>query len=92
LRSAIHRLGDKIAAVLCTLGVFIYTATGVLCMLLGDNFLDYSALAPIFGTDPVMARSHGILVVEIGVGLAVMAAMISLYYNVSSAGKLDEGL
>lgn len=92
LRSAEHRVGEKIAAVLCTLGVFIYTATGGLCMLLGDNFLDYGALAPIFGTDPVMARSHGILVVEIGVGLAVMAAMISLYYNVSSAGKLDEGL
>jgi multicomponent Na+:H+ antiporter subunit B len=30
--------------------------------------------------------------VEIGVGIAVMAVMIMLYYNISSAGKQDEGL
>jgi multicomponent Na+:H+ antiporter subunit B len=39
-----------------------------------------------------MARSHGILIVEIGVGLAVMAVMVSLYYILASAGRLDEGL
>jgi len=44
------------------------------------------------GTDPVTARSHGILIVEIGVGIAVMAVMIMLYYNLASAGKHDEGL
>ena len=92
LRSAEHRVGEKITVLLCTLGVFIYTATGILCMFLGANFLDYGALAPILGVDPATAHSHGILLVEIGVGLAVMAAMISLYYNISSSGKLDEGL
>jgi multicomponent Na+:H+ antiporter subunit B len=92
LRSSLKRFGVKIAAVLCTLGVFLYTATGALCLLLGGNFLDYSALAPLLGGDPVMARSHGILIVEIGVGMAVMAAMISLYYLLSSGGAFDEGL
>ena len=85
-------MSEKIAVLICTLGVLLYAGTGVLCLLMGSNFLDYSALSPIFGVDPVTARSHGILVVEIGVGMAVMAAMISLYYNLSSAGKLDEGL
>ena len=92
LRSSIKRISERIAALLCTVGVFLYAATGGLCLLLGSNFLDYSALSKILGVDPVTARSHGILLVEIGVGMAVMAAMISLYYNLSSAGKLDEGL
>jgi multicomponent Na+:H+ antiporter subunit B len=72
--------------------VFLYAATGGLSLLLGSNFLDYSALSKILGVDPVTARSHGILLVEIGVGMAVTAVMISLYYNLASAGKHDEGL
>jgi multicomponent Na+:H+ antiporter subunit B len=92
LRSSLQRFSEKMAVLLCTLGVFLYAATGGLCLLLGANFLDYSALAPVLGVDPVTARSHGILIVEIGVGMAVMAAMISLYYNLSSGGKFDEGL
>jgi multicomponent Na+:H+ antiporter subunit B len=92
LRSSLRRFSERIAVLLCTLGVFLYAATGGLCQLLGDNFLDYGALAAILGVDPVTARSHGILMVEIGVGMAVMAAMISLYYNLSSAGEFEEGL
>jgi len=92
LRSSIKRISEKTAVLLCTLGVFLYAATGGLCLLLGSNFLDYSALSSIFGIDPVSARSHGILLVEIGVGMAVMAVMIILYYNLASAGKHDEGL
>jgi len=33
-----------------------------------------------------------ILIVEIGVGITVMATMIWIYSNVASAGKYDEGL
>ncbi len=92
LRSATRRMGERLTVLLCTLGVFIYAGTGVLCMLLGLNYLDYSALAGVLGVDPVTARSHGILIVEIGVGIAVMAVMVTLYYNLASAGKHDEGL
>lgn len=92
LRSTFRRLSEKTAILLSAVGVLIYAGTGFLCMLLGGNFLDYSALAPLLGGDPVMARSHGILIVETGVGMAVMAVMVSLYYNLSSAGRHDEGL
>ena len=92
LRSAIRQMSEKITAFMCALGVFIYAGTGILCMLFKSNFLDYSALAALLGTDPVTARSHGILIVEIGVGIAVMAVMIMLYYNLASAGKHKEGL
>ncbi len=92
LRSAIRRMGERLIMLLCTLGVFIYAGTGTLCMLFDKNFLDYSALADILGVDPVSARSHGILMVEIGVGIVVMAVMVILYYILASAGKHDEGL
>ena len=92
LRESIRRAGERLTVMLSTLGVFIYAGTGVLCMFLGLNYLDYSALAALFGVDPLTARSHGILIVEIGVGISVMAVMITLYYNLASAGKHDEGL
>ncbi len=92
LRSGIQRMTERTTVLLSTLGVFIYACTGVLCMLFGFNYLDYSALAGFLGADPVTARSHGILIVEIGVGIAVMAVMVTLYYNIASAGKQDEGL
>ncbi len=92
LRSALRRMGEKASAILAATGVLIYVGTGFLCLLLGAAFLDYKALAPLLRSGLIMARSHGILFVEIGVGLAVMAVMIWLYYNISSAGKHDEGL
>jgi multicomponent Na+:H+ antiporter subunit B len=92
LRSALNRMGERLTAFFYTAGVSIYAGTGALCILLGANFLDYSALATILLVDPVAARSYGILIIEIGVGIAVMAVMVILYYNLVSAGKFDEGL
>jgi len=92
LRLAIRQMSERTVARLCAMGVFIYAGTGILCMAFKANYLDYSALAKLLGTSPVAARSHGILIVEIGVGMAVMATMIVLYYNLASAGKHDEGL
>ncbi len=63
--------------VLGCIGVLIYFGTGLLAMLLGGKFLDYSFL-PIAGhSDQV--RSLGILLVEIGVALAVMGILVSIY-------------
>ena len=92
LRTARNHLSVKTSALLSSTGVLIYAGTGTLCILLGANFLDYGALAGLLGVDPIAARSHGILIVEIGVALAVLAVMVSLYYVISSAGRLDEGL
>ena len=92
LRSALKRMSERVTALLCTLGVFIYAGTGIVSLFFEKNYLDYGALAPILGTDPVSSRSHAILVVEIGVGIAVMAVMVVLYFNLASAGKHDEGL
>ena len=92
LRAAIWRMGERVIMLLAALGVGIYAGVGILCMLLEKNYLDYSALATFLPFDPVSARSHGILMVEIGVGIVVMAVMVLLYYILASAGKHDEGL
>lgn len=92
LRSTFLRMPEKRAVILCGLGVLIYAGIGALCILFASNYLDYGALAPLFGADSVAARSYGILFVEIGVGISVMAVMILLYYNLVSAGRYDEGL
>jgi multicomponent Na+:H+ antiporter subunit B len=92
LRTAVRRMSEKLIAILCAVGVLIYAGTGALCLLLKMNFLDYSALAGVLHVDPITARSHGILIVEIGVGIAVLATMIWIYNNVSSAGRYRQGL
>lgn len=92
LRQTIRRYPEKMAAVLSAIGVSIYVSTGAICLYLGANFLDYSELASLFKVTPAQARSNGIMSVEIGVAVAVMAVMIWIYYNLSSAGKHDEGL
>lgn len=92
LRSTTRLFPEKTGSIFASAGLFIYAGTGVACLLLGANFLDYGALSRLFVVDPVMARSHGILLVEVGVGMAVSAIMIWIYYNLASAGRYDEGL
>ena len=92
LRSAIRRMGERVIMLLAALGVGIYAGFGILSMLLEKNYLDYSVLTDLLAFDPASAHSHGILIVEIGVGIVVMAVMVLLYYILASAGKHDEGL
>ncbi len=92
LRSTIRRISERTSAIMASAGVLVYAGVGALCLLLGANFLDYGIISRMFEFGPVMARSHGILMVEIGVGIAVAAVMIWIYYNLVSAGRHDEGL
>ncbi len=92
MRTELSRIKEKIHALLCPVGVLIYSGTGAICALLGLDFLNYGALSSILPIDPVEARSIGILIVEIGVAIAVMGTMIWIYNNLSSSGKYDEGL
>lgn len=73
-----ERFSPTAAVVFISLGVLIYGGLGVVCMLLGANFLDYSVLP---GAVP---RSHGMLVIEIGVGVTVMAAMVAIFHELIS--------
>jgi multicomponent Na+:H+ antiporter subunit B len=73
-------------------GVLVYVGTGFLCAVMGGLFLDYSALDRIVPLGAIEWRSFGIFMVEVGVGLAVMNIMVSLFWDLGSGGALDEGL
>jgi multicomponent Na+:H+ antiporter subunit B len=64
---------------LAALGVLVYGSVGLLSLVSGANFLDYSALA----NDPVHGQHLGILLIELGVGITVAAAMILIFYAFS---------
>jgi multicomponent Na+:H+ antiporter subunit B len=65
-------------------GVFLFLGTGLWAQLNGGNFLQYDALP--FALDPVMLRNTGILLVEIGVGFAVMGILISIFDDLVEGG------
>lgn len=57
------------------LGVLIYAGVGIAGLMLGGNYLDYSPLAH----EAEKGQHLGILLVEMGVGITVAAAMISIF-------------
>ena len=90
LKDTQKRISEKSVAIFSSLGVLIYAGIGVLCLVLLGNFLDYSKLAILLNVPLAQARSLGILGVEIGVGLAVMAVMFSIFCNIATGGKQAE--
>lgn len=65
------------------LGVVLYAGVGFVSMFMGGNYLDYSALAATQTT----GQHYGILLVELGVGITVAAAMIAMFYMFSGRGR-----
>lgn len=60
------------------IGVFIFFGAGLAAVLLGGEFLNYEYL--VFpGFTGAELRSFSILIVEVGIGLAVMGFLVSIY-------------
>lgn len=64
-------------------GVLLYTGVGVAALLMGENFLDYNALAH----EPTHGQHLGILLVELGVGITVSCAMITIFIAFAGRGR-----
>ena len=92
LRTSLHFMSEGANIILGNAGALIYIGIGVLCALIGGLFLDYAALDRLIPLGPVEWRSFGIFLVEVGVGIAVMSIMASLYWDIGSGGEMDEGL
>ncbi len=58
-------------------GVLLYAGVGIVSLLMGGNFLDYSVLQH----DPVHGQHLGISVIEFGVGTTVACVMITVFYT-----------
>ncbi len=62
---------------LACLGVLLYAGVGVANLLYGGRFLEYGA----FAHDPAHGNHIGILIIEIGVGIAVAAVMMIIFFS-----------
>ena len=61
---------------LAAVGVLLYGGTGLVSMLRGGTYLDYSVLA----ADPVTGQHLGIILIELGVGITVATVLITVFY------------
>ena len=94
---AVHKVAPpKVIEKLTALGLLVYAGTGLVCMLLGGNFLDYDVLnhgvltelPAAFDFLPGDKPHHflpegqhlGIFLVELGVGITVTAVMTMIFY------------
>lgn len=69
--------------ILAAAGVLLYAGVGVASLLVGGNYLDYSPLA----SNPIAGQHIGILLVELGVGITVAAAMLIMFFAFASRGR-----
>jgi len=73
-------ISQPLIRLLSAFGVMLYGCVGIVSLLNGHNFLDYSALAH----DPLHGQHYGILLVELGVGITVASVMILIFFNFAS--------
>ncbi len=76
-----HKIWDlpqRVSFAVGAIGTLIFTVTGVFGLFSADNFLNYSAL-PLPGMSDAMRHYWGILIIEIGVALAVMAILVAIF-------------
>lgn len=91
IKEAKRMMSEKLNTILINVGVLIYAGIGAICLLLGANYLDYGILDNIFSVGSAKARALGTLGIEIGVGITVMAVMVSIFLNIASGGEHEKG-
>jgi len=77
-----RRLSDALACI----GILLYAGVGTFSIIAGNNFLDYTPLKP---SDPGVAESWGMTLVEYGVGITVAAVMITIFNEITE-GTTDK--
>ena len=76
-------ISPYILRLLASLGVLIFAGTGVATLLFGGNYLEYGVLA----STQVAGQHLGILVIELGVGITVMAVMLIMFFAFAERGR-----
>lgn len=74
-----------IGRALGAVGLGIYAGIGALTLALGGDFLQYDHLP--LGTSPAWERYWGILGVELGVALAVLGTLVSIFDDLGIGGR-----
>jgi multicomponent Na+:H+ antiporter subunit B len=84
-KAALRAVPRSVLMALIVGGALLYGLVGVVCMLMGGDFLDYSVLLP----DPVLGRQVGIIIIEAGVGMAVCGSLLSIFHAFASRRPLE---
>jgi multicomponent Na+:H+ antiporter subunit B len=71
-----------------SLGVLLYGGVGIVCMLLGGEYLNYNVLAH----EPSHGQHIGIFLVELGVGITVASVMITIFFTFASRGRPERAV
>jgi len=70
-------INQSFIQLLAATGVLLYGSVGIVSLLIGKEFFDYSALS----ADPITGQHLGILLIELGVGITVASIMIIIFFN-----------
>ena len=72
----VSAVSPRVLELISVSGVLLYIGVGLLCMVLGGEFLNYSVL----GDTQVAGQHLGILLVEFGVFLTVFSVLLLIFY------------
>ena len=72
----VSAVSPRVLELISVTGVLLYIGVGLLCMVLGGEFLNYSVL----GDTQVAGQHLGILLVEFGVFLTVFSVLLLIFY------------
>jgi multicomponent Na+:H+ antiporter subunit B len=94
LRLSVGKISDEkafprtLSTPMSGVGVLTYAAVGVVAMAGGGLYLDYGHL-PLGSLDSPSMRSLGILIIEVGVAIGVMATMIAIFDDLVRGSQDD---
>ena len=77
LSTARRVINQSFIQLVAAVGVLLYGSVGLVSLLNGGNFLDYSVLF----NDPIAGQHVGILLIELGVGCTVASVMVIIFFN-----------
>ena len=80
-------INQSVIKILAAVGVLLYGSVGVVSLLNGKEFFDYSVLA----ADPVAGQHLGILLVELGVGITVASVMVVIFFSFAGYSSKAQG-
>lgn len=83
MREGRKKIPEKVGDLLNSTGIMIYAGIGVLCLIAGGAYLQYSAL-PL--GDAQHASHLGIYGIEIGVGITVSGVMMTIFFETAKHG------
>jgi len=99
LRETMDALSPRLARSIASIGVLLYAAVGLVCIVNGGDFLDYDHLFPpqveaaipgwlAGGADYAQhwGQHIGVMAIELGVLLTVAATMVSMFYSFAGRG------